>query len=80
LVFGYGTIVRGGNFAVAGELPFHVAVLVGAHEAPHAAPSGGRVAEASFPTWRSDELLDGVLDHGLLRGRRESASRPPCGF
>jgi hypothetical protein len=30
-------------------LSFHVAVVVGANEAPCAVPSGGRVAKASFP-------------------------------
>jgi hypothetical protein len=32
--------------------------------APHAAPSGGREAEASFPGRCHEELLGGVLDHG----------------
>jgi hypothetical protein len=53
---------------------FHVAVVVGGKRAPCATPSGGRVAEASFPAQRSEELLGGVLDHGPLRGRCPAVS------
>jgi hypothetical protein len=35
---------------------------------PHAAPSGGRVAKASFPATLREELLGGVLNHGPLWG------------
>jgi hypothetical protein len=37
-------------------------------------PFGGRVVEPSFPTQCSEELLGGVLDHGLLWGRRPTMS------
>jgi hypothetical protein len=74
LVSGHGTAVRGGNLVVARAFSFHVAVVMGANEAPRAASPGGRVTKASFPARRSEELLGGVLDHGPLWGRRPTAS------
>jgi hypothetical protein len=73
MVSNRGTAVRGGNSTMVRALSFHV-VVVGAKEPPRAAPSGGRVAEASFPARHREELLSGVLNCGLMWGRYPTTS------